>query len=313
MARNIKTFERYAIKSFPPNKSLDSIQRNEIMLHSYLSDHPHIIRLEKIVTTANNWTHAVLEYGSEGDLFSAITEKNLYYGNHKLIKSVFLQLIVAVRYCHDNHIFHRDLKPENILVFNKGHHIKLTDFGLATTDTLSTDFGCGSTFYFSPECLNNKRVAYATAPNDVWALGIILINLSAGRNPWRLASLNDDTFCAFVHDPNILLKILPISSELNHILQRILCLDPSQRISLNELYTSIQQCTYFTRTPEVIQYEDLSLSPPITPERDMSSSISSSSSYSSSVTTTDEGKNHVDYLFPKKGENLDSHYIQVMI
>ncbi|CAO3654112.1 unnamed protein product [Mucor hiemalis] len=262
MARNIHTFKRYAVKSLP-HAGLDSrqlaFQQNEITLHSHLSDHPHIIRLERVVQTPE-WTHAILEYGSEGDLFTAIIDKSIYHGNHALIRNVFLQLIDAVRYSHDNHIFHRDLKPENILVFNGGRTLKLADFGLATTDAFSTDFGCGSTFYFSPECqggLNRqqKRVGYATAPNDVWALGIILINLSAGRNPWRLASLEDETFRAYLNDPKLLLKILPISNELNKILKRIFCLDPSRRITLDELYLRVERCTHFTRTPEVARYE----------------------------------------------------------
>ncbi|KAF1796549.1 kinase-like domain-containing protein [Mucor lusitanicus] len=273
MARHIQTFKRYAIKSLP-HAGLDSrqlaFQRNEITLHSHLSDHPHIIRLEKVVQTSD-WTHAILEYGSEGDLFSAITEKSLYHGNHALIRDVFLQLIDAVRYSHDNHIFHRDLKPENVLVFNGGRTVKLADFGLATTDAISTDYGCGSTFYYSPECQGGldrqKRVGYATAPNDVWALGIILINLSAGRNPWRLASLDDETFCGFLHDPNLLLKILPISAELNKILKRIFCLDPHRRITLDELYIRIQRCTYFTRTPEVTRYETMMASTVINTKR----------------------------------------------
>ncbi|GAN01312.1 RAN protein kinase [Mucor ambiguus] len=273
MARHIQTFKRYAIKSLP-HVGLDSrqlaFQRNEITLHSHLSDHPHIIRLEKVVQTSE-WTHAILEYGSEGDLFSAITEKSIYHGNHALIRDVFLQLIDAVRYSHDNHIFHRDLKPENVLVFNGGRTVKLADFGLATTDAISTDYGCGSTFYYSPECQGGldrqKRVGYATAPNDVWALGIILINLSAGRNPWRLASLDDETFCGFLHDPNLLLKILPISAELNKILKRIFCLDPHRRITLDELYIRIQRCTYFTRTPEVTRYESMMASSVISTKR----------------------------------------------
>lgn len=261
LARNPNNFKRYAIKSLP-HSGLDSyqiaFQRNEILLHSHLSDHHNIIKLEKVVQTPK-WTHAVLEYGSEGDLFSAITEKNLYHGNHSLIRHVFLQLIDAVRYCHDNHIYHRDLKPENVLIFDHGRTVKLADFGLATTESVSTEFGCGSTFYYSPECqggLDKKRSAgYATAPNDVWALGVILINLSAGRNPWSQASLDDDTFCAYLNDPNLLLKILPISQELNQILKRVFCINPLRRISLDDLYARIQRCKYFTRTAEVTKYE----------------------------------------------------------
>lgn len=101
----------------------------------------------------------------------------------------------------------------------------------------------------------DRVTGYATGPNDVWALGVILINLATGRNPWKQASLKDETFRAFLADPDFLLSILPISRELNRILKRIFCIDPTRRITLTELKEKIRNCKYFTRTAEVDRYE----------------------------------------------------------
>ena len=87
---------------------------------------------------------------------------------------------------------------------------------------------------------------YQSAPNDVWSLGVILVNLTCGRNPWKRACLEDSTFKAFVHDRNFLRTILPISEELNFILQRIFELDPRRRITLPELRNLIACCPRLT-------------------------------------------------------------------
>jgi serine/threonine protein kinase len=146
--------EFYAVKSISHNKDdikLKRATRLEAGLHARVRDHPHIIELERIIRSeSSDWTHLIMEYGAQGDLYSAITEKDLYCGDHALIRNVFLQLIDAVIHCHENGVFHRDLKPDNIMVFDGGKTVKLADFGLATTDTSSSDYGCGSTIYFSP-------------------------------------------------------------------------------------------------------------------------------------------------------------------
>lgn len=124
-------------------------QQREIQLHHLASAHPNVVSLVKIMDSPD-CTFVVIEYCPEGDLFSNITENGMYIGNDNLARMVFLQILEAVEHCHSLGIYHRDLKPENILVTNQGMTVKLADFGLATNDAISSDFGCGSTFYMSP-------------------------------------------------------------------------------------------------------------------------------------------------------------------
>lgn len=124
-------------------------QRREIELHHSASQHPNVVSLYRIMETEDT-VFVVLELCTGGDLFSTITERRSYQDNEYLTKRAFLQICDAVEFCHDNGIYHRDLKPENILVANNGWDVKLADFGLATRDQFSDDFGCGSQFYMSP-------------------------------------------------------------------------------------------------------------------------------------------------------------------
>ncbi|EEP82512.1 negative regulator of sexual conjugation and meiosis [Uncinocarpus reesii 1704] len=247
-AIDIQTHVSYAVKAL--NKSgLDPRQRKfqqrEIKLHHMASHHPNVVSLVRILDS-HDCTFVVLEFCPEGDLFSNITERNQFVGNDFLAKRAFLQILDAVDFCHSIGIYHRDLKPENILVSDHGMTVKLADFGLATTDSYTSDFGCGSTFYMSPECQQSNSTPYASAPNDVWSLGVILVNLCCGRNPWKKASPEDSTFNAYLKDREFLRTILPLSPELNSILKRIFDCDPLSRISLPELRKVVLECPRFT-------------------------------------------------------------------
>ncbi|WFD18216.1 Serine/threonine protein kinase [Malassezia caprae] len=261
----------YAVKCL--NKvGLDSrqraFQRREILLHTMSSSHPSVVTLHRVID--NPWepyVYVILDYCADGDLFTMITEKQRYmlppepfvpdpnatdgrplppdeaYTHARakmdlIIKDVFGQILDAVEHCHSLGIYHRDLKPENILCTAEGRRVLLADFGLATGDRTSADFGCGSSFYMGPECqggITHRLTEYSTAANDVWSLGVILINFICGRNPWKQATPNDDTFREYLRDPNFLEKILPISDEVHAVLKRIFTLRPDARPSVSEL------------------------------------------------------------------------------
>lgn len=79
-------------------------------------------------------------------------------------------------------LVHRDLKPGNVLVADSGH-AKVTDFGLATAAHFEpgTGEGGGTLPYMAPE----RFVAGdGDVRSDVYALGVILFELAAGRRPF---------------------------------------------------------------------------------------------------------------------------------
>ncbi|KAG9247584.1 kinase-like domain-containing protein [Calycina marina] len=254
----VKALSKTNANGEPLDRRQREFQAREIKLHHAASAHPNIVSMLKIVDN-RDCTYVILEYCAEGDLFSNITEKGRYVGNDALVQKAFLQILNAVEHCHRLGIYHRDLKPENVLVSSSGFNVMLADFGLATTDEDSDDHGCGSTFYMSPECLdqNSRKASYRCASNDIWSLGVILVNLTCGRNPWKQASSEDATYKAFTRTPNFLKTILPLSDELNDILCRIFEPIPEKRITIGELKKRILACRNFSLPATV--------SPPMSP------------------------------------------------
>jgi tetratricopeptide (TPR) repeat protein len=96
----------------------------------------------------------------------------------------------AVHHAHQKGVIHRDLKPGNILVDESGQPTIL-DFGVArATDsdrqaTMQTNVGqiVGTLPYMSPEQITADPLELDTR-SDVYALGVILYELLAGRLPY---------------------------------------------------------------------------------------------------------------------------------
>ncbi|KAJ2161647.1 Serine/threonine protein kinase [Coemansia sp. RSA 552] len=221
----------------------------EVALYARIPAHSSIVRLERMLHT-HNQLFMVMEFCGGGDLYENIS-KNPYFrlpGNDALIRRLFLQLVSAIAHCHQHGVYHRDIKPENVLLSRDGLNVKLIDFGLSTSDRLCREIGCGSAYYMSPECqggITSPVDRYAAAPNDVWALGVILINLATGRNPWNRAHTSDPLFSRFLSDKSFLCQAIRATPPFEHIIHRVLDINPDSRCTLDELRLLVKSCSRF--------------------------------------------------------------------
>jgi serine/threonine protein kinase len=123
----------------------------ELHLHHTTQAHKNVVSLHRWFEE-EGYVFIVMDYFKDGDLFGMITDRQMFVAQDAMIKDAMLQVIDGLMHCHSKGVYHRDIKPENILCREDegGLHLALADFGLATNQVVSQEWGVGSTYYMSP-------------------------------------------------------------------------------------------------------------------------------------------------------------------
>jgi len=99
------------------------------------------------------------------------------------------QICDGLAYAHSRRTVHRDIKPANILLTREGV-VKLVDFGLAEVlGTHSFAGGAGTYAYMAPEDFHPEE--HSDRQSDIWAVGVILYEMLAGRRPFQVPKSKD--------------------------------------------------------------------------------------------------------------------------
>lgn len=158
-----------------------------------------------------------------------------------------------------NRILHCDLKSENILVSSDRTRIKLIDFGCAIQDqNISPQIyrhTCKMAYYHAPEILENysrlsqenngegspEDYKYFSEKSEVFALGCLLFQLIFLRNPFKLATSDNQNYHHIYFGDYakfwLILAQYPIANDpiFQDLLNGMLCYDPEKRLTFAQV------------------------------------------------------------------------------
>ena len=186
---NILTGRIVAVKSFNKNSSeLTGENMKKIKYETNLMkklNHPNITKILEMFEDEKYFL-IIMEYINGGNLFSFVKKRRKL--SEKTAKFLFRQIILGIKYIHEQNIVHRDIKLENLLI-DLNNNVKICDFGigrkLASKNELLHD-QCGTLMYMAPEILlSTKEKGYEGFPVDIWSSGISLYIMLSGTLPFN--------------------------------------------------------------------------------------------------------------------------------
>lgn len=235
--RSIRDGKQYAIKAFhkshllklrvaPSETAMTDVLR-EVSIMKML-EHPNIVNLVEVIDDPNmDNFYMVLEYVESKWVCQ---DSDPPKGLDEITARRYLRGIVAgVMYLHSHNVIHGDIKPDNLLITSSGT-VKIGDFSVSQVFEDGKDElrrSPGTPVFTAPECCSG--VSYHGKASDTWAVGVTLYCMILGRYPF-LGDTLQETYDKIVNNPINIPESIDL--QLKNLLERLLCKDPNERITL---------------------------------------------------------------------------------
>jgi serine/threonine-protein kinase len=196
----------------------------------------HVARVSDVGTLDDGLPYLVMEYLEGGDLAVELERRGRFSVEEAV--ELVLQACEAIAEAHALGIVHRDLKPANLFLTRRPGGvpwIKVLDFGISKvssgTDVAMTRTAAvmGSPLYMSPEQIRASKDVDARA--DIWALGVILYELVAGRGPFSSETLFELSVKIAVEPPEPFPRAAAVPPGLQGVILRCLEKDRERRFA----------------------------------------------------------------------------------
>src|SRR5436189_3446517 len=207
-ALDLKLERTVALKFLPTDVTVSDRDKQSLLREARAAsalDHPNIGVIHGIEESEDHRLFIVMAY-YEGETLA----QKLSRGPTPVRDSLDLAIQIAggLSAAHAKHIVHRDVKPSNIII-TKDNVAKIVDFGLArvvasasATQSLSST---GTLPYMAPEQILGEAIDQRS---DLWALGVILVQMITGCHPFLRPNQGAMTF-AILNQPPAGLEVVP--------------------------------------------------------------------------------------------------------
>ena len=259
---NENSSEKYAIKIFEKNKYI--FYSNEVSFLTELNDNSNIIKLyeygQGVLTPISNTDNStndnitndnanektvyyqIMEYAINGELKDYVKDTSSRIPE-KISAKIFMKIVKAVKYLHENDIAHCDLKPENILL-DKNFNPKINDFGFSQKfDGKNGNFllrkRSRTPRYSSPDVRLALTKGYNGIKNDIFSLGVLLFVITIGNFPFDTSTYSDDKYKFIIKGRYNqfweFFNHIKISDEFKDLINNLINLTPNKRLSTDEI------------------------------------------------------------------------------
>jgi eukaryotic-like serine/threonine-protein kinase len=261
-AVDLKLERTVALKFLPQEVVVSDVDKERLLREARSAsalDHPNIGVIHGIEESDDRQLFIVMAY-YEGDTLAQKLNRGVLPLRESL--DLAIQISRGLSTAHAHNIVHRDIKPSNIII-TKDNVAKIVDFGLArvvasasATQSISLT---GTLPYMAPEQILGEPIDQRS---DVWALGVILVQMITGSHPFVRPNTAAMTF-AILNQPPAALDAVP--GAVRPLLYKALSKKPEHRhANADELWKDLESArAEITSTPAPL--EELTLTRAITP------------------------------------------------